>query len=246
MVLFFLIVVLMTPALAHAESVTVAVAANFTAPMKAIVAEFEQETGHEVRLSFGSSGKFFAQIVNGAPFQVFLSADDIKPARLEQEGLTVPGTRFTYALGTLALWSPKAGFVDTGGEVLRSGAFAHVALANPKLAPYGAAAIETMENLGVAADLQRRFVMGENIAQTYQFVASGNAGLGFVALSQVFKEGRVARGSAWIVPVDLHSPIRQEAVLLRRGKDNAAAVALMDFLKSARAVAIIETYGYRL
>ena len=246
MVLFFMIAILMTPVLVYAESVTVAVAANFTAPMKAIAAEFEKETGHQVRLSFGSSGKFFAQIVNGAPFEVFLSADDIKPARLEQEGLTVPDTRFTYALGTLVLWSPKAGFVDSGGEVLKSGAFAHVALANPKLAPYGVAAMETMENLGVAADLQRKFVMGENIAQTYQFVASGNAGLGFVALSQVFKEGRITGGSGWIVPADLHRPIRQDAVLLRRGKGNAAAVALMDFLKSATVVAIIKTYGYRL
>lgn len=228
----------------HAETVSVAVAANFTAPMNAIAAEFEKDTGHKALLAFGSSGKFFAQIQNGAPFQVFLSADTSKPEKLEQMGLVVPGTRFTYALGSLVLWSAKAGFVDAEGALLKQGRFEHLALASPKLAPYGAAAIETMEKLGAISALQPKFVLGENVAQTYQFIATGNAELGFVALSQVIKDGTVGEGSAWIIPAELHSPIRQDAVMLKFGKDNAAAKDLIEYLKSAKAADIIKSYGY--
>jgi molybdate transport system substrate-binding protein len=242
--LFAGLVALGLPMSLRAAEVQVAVAANFTAPMRAIAAAFEQDTGHKARLAFGSSGKFYAQIRNGAPFQVFLSADDEKPARLEQAGMAVAGTRFTYAIGQLALWSAKAGYVDNKGEVLKQGAYAHLAIANPKLAPYGAAAIEVLKNLGLLETVQPRLVQGENIAQTYQFVASGNAELGFVALSQVTRDGRLTQGSAWIVPAHLHAPIRQDAVILANGKDNAAASALMAYLKSDKAKAVIRAYGY--
>ncbi len=232
----------------HAETASVAVAANFTAPMQVIAAKFEKETGHKIELAFGSSGKFFAQIKNGAPFQVFLSADDKKPKKLEEEGLTVPDSRFTYALGTLVLWSAKPDYVHTADaeQLLRQAAFEHLALASPKLAPYGAAAVDTMQSLGLLDALQPKFVLGENVSQTYQFIATGNAQLGFVALSQVIKDGKIAEGSGWIVPADLHSPIRQDAVLLAIGRDNSAAQALMDYLKSTQAAAIIQSYGYRL
>ncbi|MDP2030792.1 MAG: molybdate ABC transporter substrate-binding protein [Thiobacillus sp.] len=229
---------------AYAAEVQVAVAANFTAPMQAIAAAFEKSTGHKAQLSFGATGKFYAQIKNGAPFDVLLAADDETPARLEREGAAVAGSRFTYAIGQLALWSAKPGYVDAKGEVLKTGAFDHLALANPKLAPYGAAAVETLNRLGLLAALQPRFVQGENIAQTFQFVSTGNAELGFVALSQVMKNGKVSSGSAWIVPPSLHAPIRQDAAILIRGKDNPAALALMKYLKEDQARAIIKTYGY--
>ncbi|MGR9116031.1 MAG: molybdate ABC transporter substrate-binding protein [Gammaproteobacteria bacterium] len=236
---------LSTP-LVHAETVSVAVAANFTAPMKTIAAEFEKDTGHKAELAFGSSGKFFAQIQNGAPFQVFFSADDKKPEKLEQEGIAVPDSRFTYAFGSLVLWSPKPDFVDVGADILKQDSFEHLALANPKLAPYGAAAQETMEALDVWTKLHDKLVTGENIAQTYQFVATGNAELGFVALSQVMKAGKIGEGSAWIVPPELHAPIRQDVVMLMNGKDNAAAKALMDYMKTSKAAAVIKSFGYQL
>jgi len=229
---------------ASAGEVRVAVAANFTAPMKAIAATFEKDTGHKARLAFGSSGKFYAQIRNGAPFQVLLSADDETPARLEREGMAVPGTRFTYAVGRLALWSAQAGAVDARGEVLKQGGYKHVAIANPKLAPYGAAAVEVMQRLGVVEAVRPKLVQGENIAQTHQFVASGNAELGFVALSQITRDGKLTGGSAWIVPGDLYTPIRQDAVILAAGKGNAAASALMAYLGSEKAKAVIRAYGY--
>ena len=229
---------------AHADDVQVAVAANFTAPMQQIAVVFEKDTGHKAVLSFGATGKFYAQISNGAPFEVFLSADDDTPARLEKESLALPQTRFTYAIGKLALWSAREGYVDDQGEILRTGAFKHLALANPKTAPYGAAAIEVMKQLRVLERLQPGFVQGENIAQTHQFVATGNAELGFVALSQVYKDGKVVSGSAWIVPSRLHEPIRQDAVVLARGRARPAAMALIDYLKSDKARAIIKSFGY--
>jgi molybdate transport system substrate-binding protein len=229
---------------ALADDVPVAVAANFAAPMKEIAAAFERKTGHKVLLSSGSTGKLSEQIRNGAPFLVFLSADDRAPARLEGDGLAVPGTRFTYATGRLALWSSRPGFVDGRGEVLRLGAFRHVAVANPKLAPYGVAAIEAMTKLGVLAGVESRIVLGESVGQTLQFVASGNAELGFVALSQVTKDGRLVEGSMWLVPADLHSPIRQDAVLLATGRGRPAAEALLGFLRGDEALAIIGSFGY--
>lgn len=229
---------------AQAEQVSVAVAANFTAPMQKIAAAFEADTGHKAELSFGATGKFYAQITNGAPFQILLSADDTTPAKLEREGKVVANSRFTYAIGTLVLWSAKEGYVDDKGAVLKTGDFKHLAIANPKLAPYGLAATQVMDKLGLTATLQPRFVQGENIAQTYQFVATGNAQLGFVALSQVMVDGKIGQGSAWQVPAEMHEPIRQDAALLETGKGNVAATALMQYLKGEKAKAIIKSYGY--
>lgn len=230
----------------RADEVQIAVAANFTAPMQKIAAEFERDTGHKVTLAFGATGKFYAQITNGAPFDVFLSADDETPARLEKEGYGVVGSRFTYAIGRLALWSAQEGKVDTKGEILKNGAFQHLAIANPRTAPYGSAAIEVMQKIGVLAALQAKFVQGENIAQTYQFAVSGNAEIGFVSLSQIWKDGKISSGSAWIVPSNMHEAIRQDAMLLARGRDKRAASALLSYLKGEKARAIIKSYGYDL
>ena len=231
---------------ARAAEVTVAVASNFSVPMQKLAQAFEQETGHKALLSFGSTGNLYAQIRNGAPYEVLLAADDATPRKLEAEGLGVAGSRFTYALGTLVLWSKQPGLVDEKGDVLRSGKFERIAMANPKLAPYGAAAVETLTQMGVLQALQPKVVQGENISQTYQFVATQNAQLGFVALSQIMVDGRVSQGSAWVVPAHLHSPIRQDAVLLAKGRDAPAAAALMRFLRSERARALIRTFGYAL
>ncbi len=237
---------LIASSITTAATTLVAVAANFTKPMNEIAAEFEKATGHTAKLSFGSSGKFVAQIENGAPFEVFLSADENNPQKLEQSGVTVPGSRFIYAQGKLVLWSPTPGFVDGEGTVLSSGKFKHIAVADPKLAPYGVAAMEVLNSLGLKEKLQPLIVMGENIAQTQQFVSSGNAELGFIALSQVFEYGTISSGSAWFVPSNLYAPIKQSAVLLKLGAENPAAKALLDFLKSKPALAIIEKYGYDL
>ena len=231
---------------AHADEVQVAVASNFTAPMQQIAADFEKDTGHKAVLSFGATGKFYAQISNGAPFEVFLAADDETPEKLEKEFLIAPHTRFTYAIGKLVLWSAKEGYVNGKGEILKTGEFKHLSLANPKTAPYGAAAIETLKKLGALERIEPRLVQGENIAQAHQFVATGNAELGFVALSQVYKEGKITAGSGWIVPANLYAPIRQDAVILAKGKSNPAATALAEYLKSAKARAVIKSYGYEL
>jgi molybdate transport system substrate-binding protein len=230
----------------HAAEVQVAVAANFTAPMQKIAADFEKDTGHKAQLAFGATGKFYAQIKNGAPFEVLLAADDETPAKLEKEGAAISGSRFTYAIGQLALWSAKPGYVDDKGAVLKKGAFEHLAIANPKLAPYGAAAVESLGKLGLLGSIEPKFVQGENIAQTFQFISTGNAELGFVALSQIYEGGKLKSGSAWIVPASLHAPIRQDAVVLSQGKDNPAAAALMKYLKSDPARAVIKSYGYEL
>ena len=229
---------------ASAEDVHVAVAANFAPPMKAIAAAFEKATGHKAVLAFGSTGKFYAQIKTGAPFDMFLAADAATPARLEYERAALRGSRFTYAIGKLVLWSAKPGFVDDRGEVLKSGAFNHIALAAPKLAPYGAAAVEVLEKIGLKDALRSKFVQGENIAQTYQFVATGNADLGFVALSQVYRDGKLKAGSGWIIPANFHAPIRQDAVILSRAGNNPAARSLAEFLKGEKARAIVKSHGY--
>lgn len=231
---------------ANAVEVNVAVAANFAAPMQAIATAFAQDTGHKAILSFGSSGKFYAQIKNGAPFHVFLSADQEVPARLERENRVLPGTRFTYATGRLVLWSKQAGLVDNNGDILRSNGFQKIAMADPKLAPYGAAAIEVLENLGLRQALAPKLVQGENIATAYQFVATGNAALGFVALSQVMANGSLTEGSGWVVPATLHKPLRQDAVALNNSKHNAAAAALLVYLRSDRAKSVMRSFGYEI
>lgn len=232
---------------ARADDIAVAVAANFTEPMKKIAASFEKKTGHKLLSTFGATGKFYAQIKAGAPFQLLLAADEETPARLEQEGKAIAGSRFTYAIGKLVLWSAKDAVVDGTGTVLKRGGFEHLALANPKLAPYGAAAVDTLKRLGVYDALAPKFVQGENIAQTYQFVATGNALLGFVALSQVIGEdGRLKSGSMWVVPEKYYAPIRQDAVLLDKGRDNAAAQTLLGYLRGSEARQVIQAYGYAL
>jgi len=230
----------------RAATVLVAVAANFSKPMTEIAAEFEKASGHSAKLSFGSSGKFVSQLENGGPFEVLLSADEKGPQKLEQASLAVPNSQFTYALGKLVLWSAKPGYVDDQGKILTTGGFKHLALADPKLAPYGRAALDVLEKMGLMEKLQPLFVQGENIAQTYQFVSTSNAELGFVALSQVIENGKIATGSGWIIPSNYYAPIRQGAVLMKKGAENPAAPALLNYLKSAPALAIIEKYGYDL
>ncbi len=230
----------------YAATTLVAVASNFTKPMQEIATAFEKTTGHSANLSFGASGKFVAQLENGAPFEVFLSADDKNPKKLEQDGFAVPGTQFTYALGKLVLWSATPGLVDDQGAILGKGGFKHLALADPKLAPYGVAAVELLQNQGLYDKLQPLMVQGENIAQTQQFISTGNAELGFLALSQVIDNGKIASGSGWIVPTGKHKPILQDAILLKTGAENPAATAFLKFLKSPEAIVIIRKYGYDL
>jgi molybdate transport system substrate-binding protein len=232
---------LLGAAQARAASVPVAVAANFTAPAKELAADFQKKTGDSLVLSFGSSGQFYTQITQGAPFEVFLSADSARPKKLVADGLGVEGSNFTYAIGKLALWSATPGLVDDQGSVLSAGKFAHLAIANPKTAPYGAAAVETLKALGLYDELSPKFVTGESINQAYQFVASGNAELGFVALSQIIKD---QKGSEWLVPQKLYTPIAQDAVLLKKGADDKAAQAFLDYLKTPEAQAVIRSYGY--
>ncbi len=232
--------------LVNADEVNVAVASNFAAPMKAIVAAFEQTTDHRVKLSFGSSGKFYAQIKNGAPFSVFFSADQAKPVALEAQGMTVAGSRFTYATGQLALWSAKTGYIEEGRDILAGGEYTRIALANSRLAPYGAAAVEVLDHLELKDNTQAKWVRGENIAQTYQFVRTGNADLGFVAFSQIVESGQKDKGGYWLIPSELHSPILQDVVLIKSGSNNRAAHALMNFVRDQTARGIIESYGYKI
>ena len=246
---FGLLAHMVTSHAAHADEVQVAVAANFAAPFQKIAADFAAATGHTAVPVVGATGKFFAQVKAGAPFEVLLAADDETPRKLIDEGFAVKGSAFTYAIGRLVLWSAQPGLVDAQGEVLKKGAFAHLAVANPKLAPYGAAAMEALKALGLAEALAPRIVQGENIAQTFQFVSTGNAALGFVALSQVMPlqpPGKPAVGSQWLVPAKLHTPILQDAVLLNKGAGKPAAQALLGYLRSDAAKAVIQASGYGL
>lgn len=235
-----------TAAAAQTDRVTVAVAANFAAPMQAIVADFERKSGYRVNASFGGTGQFYAQIRHGAPFDVLLAGDSSTPTRLMEEGHATADTQFTYATGRLVLWSATPGLVDSQGAVLKSDRFKKIAIASPKLAPYGAAAIEVIEHLGLAQALRPRIVEATNIGQAFQFVASGNAELGFVALSQVFADGQIKDGSGWLIPAIDYTPIRQDAILLVRGQNNRAAVAFLEYLRSDVGKKIIESFGYEV
>lgn len=229
---------------AAADETTVAIAANFTTAIQRLASEFNRATGHQLLASFGSTGKLYAQIKNGAPFDVFLAADERRPKLLESEGYAVPGTRFTYAIGRLVLWSPEAGVVDPHGNVLRTGNFARLAIANAKTAPYGAAAEQILRRSGLWKELAPRLVRGENITQTFQFVSTGNVPLGFVALAQVRALPAARRGSQWLVPAGLYDPLRQDAVLLKHGADNAAARAFLEYLRSPTVKSVIRELGY--
>lgn len=230
---------LRTPAVA--ADTQVAIAANFTQPAKEIAVAFAKATGHRAILSFGSSGAFYAQMTHGAPFEVFLSADADRPKKAEQEGVGVPGSRFTYAIGRLVLYSTDPALIDAGGLVLKRDNFAKLAIADPVAAPYGVAAVQVMRKLAVYSAIVPKIVKGTSITQTYDFVATGAAPLGFVALSQVINQ---PGGSRWVVPAKLHAPIDQQAVLLWTGAKNSAAKAFLAFLKTNTATAIIKRYGY--
>ena len=239
------IVSLLASTLVNATEIRVAVAANFAQTLKEIVKAFEKDTGHKVALTQGSTGKLYAQISQGAPFDVLLSADDETPEKLVREGKAVNGTQFTYAVGRLALWSPKSDMVDEGGQVLKTDKFRFLAIANSRVAPYGRAAVQVMQKLGVLKLIEPRVVQGESITQTFQFVSTGNAQLGFVALSQIVDNGKIKSGSAWIVPESMHESLKQDAVLLNTARDAAASTALLNFLKSDKAKKIIAAHGYQ-
>lgn len=228
-------------AASQAGTIRIAVAANFTPAAKEIGAAFEAETGHHALLSFGSSGKFYAQIVNGAPFDVFLSADQLRPIQVDEYGAAVKDTRFTYAIGKLVLYSTDPSLVDEKAAVLTSDRYVKLAIANPITAPYGIAAMSVLQKLNALEFITPKLVKGDNIAQTYQFVITQNAQLGFVAKSQMSSD---QKGSRWEVPQALYDPIKQDAVLLQHGSDNEAARAFYDYLRSDKAKAIIKSYGY--
>ncbi|HEV6966026.1 molybdate ABC transporter substrate-binding protein [Roseateles sp.] len=231
---------------ARADEVQVAVAANFAVPLARLGEGFTAATGHSLKISAGATGKFYSQIVAGAPFDVLIAADDETPRKLIAEGLAVTGSNFTYAVGKLVLWSAQPGLVDDQGAVLAAGRFAHLAIANPKVAPYGAAGLEVLKARGLGEAVAPRLVTAESIAQAYQFVSTGNAELGFVALSQVAVPGKPTVGSYWLVPSNLYGEIRQDAVLLRAGANKPAAAALLAYLKGAKARELIKSFGYGL
>lgn len=227
-----------------AAEAQVAVAANFAEPIKAVAAVLQKTTGHTLRITVGATGKLFAQIKNGAPFDVLLAADTKTPAQLEADGLTQPGSRFTYATGKLVLWSADSDKVDAKGEVLKTGNFRKLAYASPKVAPYGTAAVQVIDQLGLTATLAPKLVQGESIGQTFGFIYTGNADLGFVALSQVLAGGKLKSGSMWVIPQNLYTPIQQDAVVLQRAATNPAAQALITLLKSPTIKDLIRAYGY--
>lgn len=241
MKIFVLMAILGSAQWSFAKEVYLAIAANFESTIKKISVEYEKETGNKLIISYGSSGKLYAQVKNGAPFEVFLSADQDYPIKLAQDGAALGETQFTYATGKLVLWSARKGLVDSKCEVLRSKKFKHLAMAQPKLAPYGAAAQEALQKMGVEKFLQGRIIVGENITQAHQFVYTGNAELGFVAYSQVKND---SGGSFCIVPQDSYKPLRQDAVLLLKGKNNDAAKQFLEFLKREKIKKIIKDYGY--
>jgi molybdate transport system substrate-binding protein len=219
----------------------VAVASNFTRAITAISQRFENSSGHKVKLIFGSTGKHYAQIHNGAPFDAFFAADSLRPQLLEQQGLAKAGSRFTYAIGKVVLWSPDKHYIDPQADILEQGTFYYLAIANPKLAPYGKAAMEILQKRGVWDRLRQRLVQGENIGQTYQFIKSGNAKLGFVAYSQIKQQDGMVNGSYWIAPKTMHTPIQQQALLLKEGR---AARAFLAFVRSPEILKLIHDYGY--
>ena len=227
----------------HADEILVAVASNFSETAKEIAAQFEQKTGHKVQLSYGATAKFYTQISQGAPFDVFLAADSATPARLESEQKAVKNSRFVYAVGRLVLWSADANYFDAEGKVLQRDQYAHLAIANPALAPYGKAAMAVLQHLGITPNPEK-VVTGENIGQTYQFVHSGNAQLGFVALSQVYSKGKITKGSAWMIPETYYPAIVQEAILLNKAEKNQAAIEFLAFLKTPQVKKLIADDGY--
>ncbi|MCG8486263.1 MAG: molybdate ABC transporter substrate-binding protein [Chromatiales bacterium] len=227
----------------EAEEVKLAIAANFTDVASVLAERFEQQTGHTTKISYGSTGKLYSQIEHGAPFEVFLAADRERPEKAENEGLAIAGSGFVYAQGKLVLWSLKSALFEQGERYLNRGDFRHLAIANPKTAPYGMAAQQVMQHLGLLEQIRPKLVQGDSIAQTFQFVATGNADAGFVALTQI-KAWQGKSGTLWEIPSGYYAPIDQAAVLLKKGRHNPAAHAFLDFLKSGEAKQLIQAYGY--
>ncbi|MSR17510.1 MAG: molybdate ABC transporter substrate-binding protein [Methylococcaceae bacterium] len=244
----FLAGLFLIASLSYADTTLVVVASDFIKPMTEIAAEFEKATSHTAKLSFGSSGKAFAQIQNDAPFELYFAASEQYPLELEKLGFAVKNSHFTFAIGKLVLWSQTSNFVDDKGDVLKNGTFKNLAIADPSHAPYGIFSVEVMKKLNVFEKIEPLFIQGENIAQTFQFVTTGNAELGFIAFAQVIdtQTGKIGSGSGWLVPENLHSPFNQTAVLLKKGENNPATLALIDFIKSPPALAIIKKYGFGL
>ncbi|MCP5209215.1 MAG: molybdate ABC transporter substrate-binding protein [Hahellaceae bacterium] len=244
--LVFLLLISVGSPVSIAEEIILAVASNFMKPMQYLAQEFEKTTEHKVRLAFGSSGKLYAQIIHGAPYHAFFSADQTKIDALAKDGLIVQSSRFTYAVGQLALWSSNLNGSINAVEQLKTGNFTKMTLANPKLAPYGAAAVQVLENLHLRESTASKWVLGENIAQTYQFVYSQNAELGFVALSQLAAGNALNNTTAWLIPVELYEPIKQDAALLASGRNNAAANAFIKYMQENHTQAVITSFGYKM
>lgn len=254
---FFLLLFLSSTALlsspfAHAshelkkEKVSIAVAGNFLKPLKVLAEKFESKTKYKVAISVGSTGKLYAQITNGAPFELFLSADQKRPTQLISQKLAIKNSLFTYAIGSLVLWSSDQERIDSGGELLSSPDLKHLAIANPNVSPYGEQTIQALKALGVYNQLKNKFVQGQNLGQTFQYISSGNIQQGIIAESQVTLKGEITSGSIWILPKHLYQPIKQDAVLLEKGRYNPAAKAFIDYLKTPEAVKIINSFGYKV
>lgn len=244
--LFISSILLLSSSFSFADEISVAVAGNFFKPLKVLAAQFESQTGHNVLLSVGATGKLYAQICNGAPFELFLAADQKRPAKLVEQHLAVKETQFTYGKGKLVLWSKDPALIDTQGLRLNALDLRNLAIANPKIAPYGEQAVQVLKNLGIYQQLDAKLVQGQSIGQAFQYVSSGNVQQGILALSQVTHDGKLTAGSAWIIPSKLYQAIKQDAVLLNKGKDNPAAREFLDYLKTPAAVQIIRSFGYEV
>ena len=239
-------ILLLSSSFSFAGEIRVAVAGNFFKPLKLLAARFEAQTGNKVLLSVAATGKLYAQISNGAPFEIFLAADRKRPAKLVEQQLAAAESQFTYAKGKLVLWSKNPSLIDTQGLRLKSPDLLHLAIANPKAAPYGEQAVQVLKNLGIYEQLESKLVLGQNIGQTFQYVSNGNVQQGIIALSQITKDGKISTGSAWIIPDNLYQAIEQDAVLLNKGKNNPAARAFLAYLKSPEALQIIRSFGYEV
>jgi len=246
LIVFLFSFVFLSSSLANAAEVNVAVAGNFFKPLKKLATEFEAQTGNTVNLSVGATGKLYAQISNGAPFEVLLAADQKRPSQLVEDKLAVKESQFTYAKGKLVLWSKETELIDTEGKRLSSSDLEHLAIANPKAAPYGEQAVNALTNLGLYKLLKPKIVQGQNIGQTFQYVSSGSIKQGIVALSQVTVDGKITSGSAWVIPTDLYQAIEQDAVLLEKGKSNPVATQFLTYLQSPSALKIIASFGYEV
>ncbi|WP_372883159.1 molybdate ABC transporter substrate-binding protein [Psychromonas sp.] len=237
---------LLSSSFSFAGEIRVAVAGNFFKPLKILAAKFEAQTGDKILLSVGATGKLYAQISNGAPFEIFLAADQKRPAKLVEQQLAVAESQFTYAKGKLALWSKNPTLIDTQGSCLQSPELLHLAIANPKAAPYGEQAVQVLKKLGIYEQLENKLVLGQNIGQTFHYVSNGNVQQGIIALSQITTDGKITSGSAWIIPGNLYQAIQQDAVLLDKGKSNPTARAFLAYLKSTEALQIIRSFGYEV